>query len=146
PRTTHRARSANFTPLPCINSPTRKIRPAAHTHANVVASTSTTPTAGCHHATPGGIATPATIIIRVANGKDDIAVATGPSGSGTTAPTSITGSATSRITGINSACVSWMSPAAAPTAMNSDAYINTASTRYAANHANSPGDSASVSP
>ena len=61
--------------------PTRKIRPAVHTHNNVVASTPATPSTGCCHGTPGGAACLAIISIGVANGKNDIPVTTALFGS-----------------------------------------------------------------
>src|SRR4051812_18299524 len=44
PRNTHLIISVKRAPLPCINSPTRKIRPDTYTHTTVVSSTPTIPT------------------------------------------------------------------------------------------------------
>src|SRR5262245_66022065 len=51
----HFSSSGRFGGLPCISNPTRKIRPAAHTTAYVVAINSATDSRICHSGGPGGI-------------------------------------------------------------------------------------------
>ena len=80
------------------------------------------------------------------NGTNDPTTATTPLGSRITAPNSSIGSVNTTMIGICSVCVSFMSPAAAPTAMNSEPYTSTASTRFSRNQAISGPLSSSVTP
>src|SRR5437016_4695528 len=96
--------------------PMRKMRPAAQTHASVETSTTTTPSAGCHHGMPGGAAMRATISIGVAGGKNDIAVAKVLVGSRMTLSQTNSGIIVTSVTGVSIACASLRSVQAAPTA------------------------------
>src|SRR5262245_31889815 len=100
--------------------PTRKMRPAAHTHTSVVASTRTMPAAISHHGTPGGTDSRATSSIGVANGKKEQTRAIGPLGSCMMGTSAKKGMHAINMIGVNSACVSLMSDAAAPMAMKSE--------------------------
>src|SRR5205809_1079794 len=106
--------------------PTRKIRPAAQTQANVVANTTATPRIGSHHGMPGGIDCRAIISIGVDGGKYDMLTARPPSGSRMMLVSTNIGKQITNITGMSSDCDSLASVDAAPTAIKTEPNISTA--------------------
>src|SRR5437667_11174285 len=109
-----------------MRMPTRKMRPAAYTHKAVAASTTATPATGCHQAMPGGTACRVIINIGVDGGKNEAAVANMPLGCSMTGTSTKSGKQATNITGSSNDCVSFMSVHAAPIAMKSEPYINSA--------------------
>src|ERR1041385_8449144 len=76
----HRHNSGNVGALPCMRTPTRKIRLAAQTTMVVVAINAATATSTCQVGAPGGIAIRSIIANGVVVGKNDMPTASAESG------------------------------------------------------------------